>query len=125
MNSVNLIGRPTRDPDVRYTKGKDSIAIANVSLAVDNPFSKEDKADFVRVVAFGKTAEFMEKHVYKGKGRGITGRIQTGSYQHDDGYTVYTTDIVVSNVYFADGLSEQDDTSKRGTSKQGNAKSRR
>lgn len=110
MNNVNLIGRTTADVEVRYSG---DIAIANVSLAVENPFGKteESAVDFIRTVAFGKTAEFMEKYITKGVRIGVTGRIQTGSYVNKDGQTVYTTDVVVSNVYFADAKKE-DDTKK-------------
>lgn len=107
MNVVNLIGRPTRNPEIRYSgKGKEQTAVANFSLAVDNPFrkDKDNNADFIRIVAFGKTAEFIEKYVEQGVRIGLTGRIQTGSYEHEDGYTVYTTDIVASNIFFADGI---------------------
>ena len=110
MNSVNLIGRPTRDPEVRYSSnGKDSTAIANVTLAVDNPFGKTDESavDFIRLIAFGKTAEFIEKYITQGVRIGVTGRIQTGNYTNKEGFTVYTTDVVVSNVYFADSKKEQ------------------
>lgn len=107
MNNVNLIGRPTTDILMSYSG---DTAIVNVTLAVDNPFGKteESSADFIRLVAFGKTAEFMEKYISKGVRIGVTGRIQTGNYTHKDGYTVYTTDVVVSNVYFADSKKEQE-----------------
>lgn len=127
MNITTLIGRPTTNPEIRYSQGKDSIAISTFTLAVDNPF-KEDSADFIRIKAFGKTAEFADKYIQKGVRIGLQGRIQTGSYEHEDGYTVFTTDIVANNFYFADGKKEDGNNykdNKRGNSKQGNAKSRR
>lgn len=104
MNNVSLLGRATADVELSYTTGKNVIAVAHVTLAVDNPFS--DNTDFIRLTAFGKTAEFMEKYIEKGKRVAVTGRIQTGSYEHKDGYTVYTTEVVVNQVYFADGKSD-------------------
>lgn len=126
MNNVNLIGRTTSDIEVRYSQGKNAVAIANVSIAVENPFGKTDESsvDFIRLVAFGKTAEFMEKYIDKGTRIGVTGRIQTGSYEHKDGYTVYTTDVVVSNVYFADSKKEQEEQPK-GKSKHSKPSTRR
>lgn len=102
MNSVNLTGRLTRDPEVRYTDGGTSIA--RFSVAVDRKFTQENgpKADFPNCVAFGKTAEFIEKRFAKGMKIEITGRIQTGSYKNQDGNTVYTTDVVAEQVGFAE-----------------------
>ena len=104
MNKVILIGRPTGDPEVRYTG--DSMAIARYTLAVDRRFKRdgEPEADFIKCVAFGKQGEFAEKHVKKGVRIAISGRIQTGSYEKD-GQKVYTTDIVVEEHDFADGKS--------------------
>ena len=111
MNNVNLIGRTTADVEIRDAG---QTVVANVSIAVENPFGKteESAVDFIRLVAFGKTAEFMEKYITKGVRIGVTGRIQTGSYVNKDGQTVYTTDVVVSNVYFADAKKEQEETKK-------------
>lgn len=105
MNSVNLVGRLTRDPEVRYTDG--GLSIARFALAVDRRFKKEGQpdADFPTCVAFGKTAEFVEKYFTKGQRMGLTGRIQTGSYTKDDGTKVYTTDVVVENVEFVESKS--------------------
>ena len=97
MNSVNLIGRLTKDMDMRQSK--DGMAIATVTLAVDR---MNDDADFIRCKAFGKRAETMAKFLGKGKRVGITGRIQTGSYDDKDGKTVYTTDVIVDNFTFCD-----------------------
>lgn len=105
MNSVNLTGRLTRDPDIRYTDGGTSIA--RFSIAVDRKFTNENgpKADFPNIIAFGKTAEFIEKWFAKGMKIEITGRIQTGSYTNQDGAKVYTTDVVAENVGFGESKS--------------------
>jgi len=105
MNSVNLVGRLTRDPEVRYTDG--GLSIARFTLAVDRRFKKEGQpeADFPSCVAFGKTAEFIEKYFTKGQRMGLTGRIQTGSYEKEDGTKVYTTDVVAETVEFVESKS--------------------
>lgn len=105
MNSVSLIGRFTRDPDVRY---KDDLAIARFSLAVARPAmkGKEATSDFPSCIAFGKTAEMIEKYLGKGRLVGITGRIQTGNYTDKDGKKVYTTDIVCEHIEFLDKKPE-------------------
>ena len=102
MNSVQLVGRFTRDPEVRYTDGGSSIA--RFSLAVDRKFKQEggDSADFINCVAFGKTAEFIERYFRKGQRIGLNGRIQTGSYTNQDGNKVYTTDVIAENVEFVE-----------------------
>lgn len=102
MNTVNLVGRLTRDPEVRYTDGGSSIA--RFSLAVDRRFKKDRQpdADFPNCVAFGKTAEFIEKYFRQGQRMGAVGRIQTGSYTNKDGIKVYTTDVIVENVEFVE-----------------------
>lgn len=102
MNNVVLVGRLTRDPDVRYTDG--GLTIARFSLAVDRRFKKDDgpTADFPNIVAFGKTAEFIEKYFHKGMKIGLQGRIQTGSYENQEGTKVYTTDVVAENCEFVE-----------------------
>lgn len=102
MNSVQLIGRLTRDPEVRYTDS--GASIARFSLAVDRRFKQENgaDADFINIVAFGKTAEFIEKYFHKGMKIALNGRIQTGSYTDKDGKKVYTTDVVAENVEFCE-----------------------
>ena len=102
MNSVQLIGRLTRDPEIRYTDG--GASIARFSLAVDRRFKQENgaDADFLNIVAFGKTAEFIEKYFHKGMKIALNGRIQTGSYTDKDGKKVYTTDVVAENVEFCE-----------------------
>lgn len=105
MNKVELIGRFTADPTVRYTQGQDSMAIARFTLAVDRRGKKQDgrqNADFITCTAFGKTAEHIEKYWHKGMKAGITGRIQTGSYVNKDGVKVYTTDVVVEEIEFVE-----------------------
>lgn len=102
MNSVQLTGRLTRDPEVRYTDG--GLSIARFTLAVNRRFKQEGSpdADFIRCVAFGKTAEFIEKYFSQGRKMDLNGRIQTGSYTNQEGQKVYTTDIVVENVEFGE-----------------------
>lgn len=105
MNKVILMGRITRDAEIRYTQGEKSTAIARFSLAVDRRFKKdndEQNTDFIRCIAFGKIAEFLEKFGRKGTKFVVDGRIQTGSYNNKDGQKVYTTDVVVENIEFAE-----------------------
>lgn len=104
MNKVILIGRLTRDPDFRSTANSSH---ASFSVAVDRKYKQDGQpdADFPRVVAWGKTAEFINKYFSKGMRIGIEGRIQTGSYQNQNGDTVYTTDVVVEAVEFVESKS--------------------
>ena len=105
MNKVILMGRLTRDPEVRYTQGDNAMAIARYSLAVDRRFKKdgdEQTADFINCIAFGKAGEFAEKYFRKGTKIAVVGRIQTGSYTNKDGQKVYTTDVVVEEQEFAE-----------------------
>lgn len=102
MNNVSLIGRLTAEPEIRYSK--DDLTIANFTLAVDRIGS--DEADFIRCVAFGKSAEFVDDYFSKGLRVGVSGRIQTGRYEDKDGVTRYTTDIIVERLDFADGKKE-------------------
>lgn len=119
MNSTQLIGRVCRDIEVRYSQnGNDSTAIARFTVAVDRRFKKEggDTADFISCVAFGKTAEFLEKYFKKGMRIALNGRIQTGSYTNKDGVKIYTTDVIAENVEFCeskkDGEEKRDDIPK-------------
>ena len=108
MNKVILIGRLTRDPEVRYTQGENSTATARFSVAVNRKFKNAEgnyEADFINCVSFSKTAEFVEKFFHKGDMIALTGRIQTGSYTNKDGVKVNTTDVVVEEVEFAGGKS--------------------
>lgn len=104
MNKVILMGRLTRDPEVRYAQNENSTAVARYSLAVDRRFKREGEqdADFIGCVAFGRAAEFAEKWLHKGSKIVITGRIQTGSYTNRDGQRVYTTDVVIEEQEFAE-----------------------
>ena len=104
MNKVILMGRLTRDPEVRYTQGDNAMAIARYSLAVDRRFKRdgEPDADFINCVAFGKAGEFAEKYLKKGTKIAVVGRIQTGSYTNKEGQKVYTTDVVVEEQEFAE-----------------------
>ncbi len=101
MNSVVLIGRITRDPEVRYTSGTQT-AVCTFTVAIDRPVKKDEKkqADFPRVICFGKQAENCERFLAKGRLVGVQGRLQTGSYTNKDGATVYTTDVVADRVEF-------------------------
>lgn len=105
MNKVILMGRLTRDPEVRYSAGESSTAVARYTLAVDRRFRRDGSdqtADFIGCVAFGRQAEFAEKYFRQGIKIAITGRIQTGSYTNRDGQKVYTTDVVVEEQEFAE-----------------------
>ena len=108
MNKVILMGRLTRDPEVRYSPGENSIAVARYTLAVDRRFRRdgEASADFIGCVAFGKAGEFAEKYFRQGMKVLVTGRIQTGSYTNRDGQKVYTTDIVVEDQEFAESKKD-------------------
>ena len=107
MNSVQLVGRLTRDPEMRYTDGGSTIA--RFSLAVDRRYKSENgpTADFPNCVAFGRTAEFIEKYFRKGMRMGCQGRIQTGSYTNNDGQKVYTTDVAVESCEFVESKASQ------------------
>ena len=107
MNKVILMGRLTRDPEVRYGAGENSTAVARYTIAVDRRFKRdgEQSADFIGCVAFGRNAEFAEKYLRQGTKIVLTGRIQTGSYTNRDGQKVYTTDIVVEEQEFAESKS--------------------
>ncbi|MGN0416098.1 MAG: single-stranded DNA-binding protein [Agathobacter sp.] len=109
MNKVILMGRLTRDAEIRYSQGENATAIARFTLAVDRRFSRsnraageEQTADFINCVAFSKTAEFMERFGRKGTKFVLEGRIQTGSYTNKDGQRVYTTEVIAENVEFAE-----------------------
>ena len=111
MNKVILLGRLTRDPEVRYSQGENATCIARFTLAVDRRYKKEgdqQTADFISCVAFGKNGEFFEKYGRKGTKFAITGRIQTGSYTNKDGVKVYTTDVVVEEQEFAESKGSGD-----------------
>lgn len=104
MNKVELIGRLTKDPDVKYSQGQKQMAIARYTLAVERRFKRDgdQNADFINCVALGKNGEFAEKYLKKGMKIAITGHIQTGSYTNRDGQKVYTTDVVVEEHEFCE-----------------------
>ena len=124
MNTVILIGRLTKDPEIRVISQSET-TVANFTLAVDRPMAKEKTADFIRIVCFGKTAELCERFLTKGRQAAVHGRIQTGSYKTQSGETRYTTEVVAERVEFLgskgdsstkeadssipDGFSELDD----------------
>ncbi len=108
MNKVILMGRLTREPDIRYSQGENSMAIARYTLAVDRRVrgqNGEQAADFISCVAFGKAAEFVEKFLHQGTKILVTGRIQTGSYTNRDGQRIYTTDVIIEEQEFAESKS--------------------
>ena len=108
MNKVILMGRATRDPEIRYTAGEDSKCVAKTALAVDRKVKNgEQTADFINLTAFGKTGEFFEKFVKKGKKLVVEGHIQTGSYTNKDGVKIYTTDVIVESVEFAESKASE------------------
>lgn len=105
MNKVILLGRLTRDPEVRYAQGNEPMAVARYSLAVDRQGKKDENkqnADFISCVAFGKRGEFAEKYLHKGTKIAVCGRLQTGSYTAQDGTKRYTTDVVVDEHSFCE-----------------------
>ena len=104
MNKVILMGRLTRDPEVRYSQGENATAIARYTIAVDRRYKRdgEPTADYIGCVAFGKLGEFAEKYLKQGTKIVATGRIQTGSYTNRDGQKVYTTDVVIEEQEFAE-----------------------
>ena len=116
MNLVCIIGRTVRDPEIRYTQGEKSMAIARFTIAVDRRFKKEGEpdADFISCVAFGKTAEFFEKYIKKGVKIAIQGRSQTGNYTNKDGQKVYTTDVIVDQVEFSESKKVENNASDGG-----------
>ena len=105
------MGRLVRDPEIRYSQGENSLAVARYTLAVDrrgrrNQNDGQPTADFIRCVSFGQRAEFAEKYMHQGMRMLVSGSIQTGSYQNKDGQTVYTTDIIVDDQEFADSKGQ-------------------
>ena len=120
MNKVILMGRLTRDPEVRYSQGERSMAIARYTLAVDRRGRRSQDgdqgqtADFINIVAFDRAGEFAERYFRQGMRVLVTGRIQTGSYVNKDGQRVYTTDIIVEDQEFADSKGQGSDNSTFG-----------
>lgn len=113
------MGRLTRDPDIRYTSGENSMAVARYTLAIDRAIKKqgEQSADFINCVAFSKAAEFAEKYFRQGMRVLVSGRIQTGNYTNKEGQKVYTTEVILDSQEFAD--SKEESANSKGTSNQG------
>ena len=111
MNNVVLIGRLTRDPEMKYTTGQSQMAVTTFTLAIDRPVKQgqEKQTDFIRITAFGRMAENCDRYLAKGRRAAVQGRIQTGSYTNKDGKTVYTTDVVANNVEFLGGGQGRND----------------
>ena len=109
MNKVILMGRLTKDPEVRYSQGENATAVARYTLAVDRQFKRDgdQSADFINCIAFGKRGEFAEKYLRKGTKIAVVGRIQTGSYTNKDGQKVYTTDVIVDEHEFVESKASQ------------------
>lgn len=118
MNKSQLIGRLTRDPELRYTNNQKAYATFN--LAVNRKFAKdgEQQADFINIVAWGKTAEFCKKYFKKGQQIGLSGRIQTRNYENKDGNKVYITEVIAEEVYFADNNNTNNNTNKTNNNEQ-------
>jgi len=116
MNKVVIIGRLTKDPELKYTPGNGT-AVTTINLAVDRRFSKDEKkeADLIPVVIWGKSAEATAQHMRKGLLMGIAGRIQTRSYEHKDGYKVYVTEVVAEEVQFLQWAKDSDTSSSSGS----------
>lgn len=111
MNKVNLIGRLTADPEVRYTQGDQPMCIASYRLAVERKGKKvegQQNADFISIKAFGKGGEFAEKYLHKGMKVAVSGHIQTGSYTNRDGQKVYTTDVIADEQEFCESKAAND-----------------
>lgn len=118
MNKVILMGRLTRDPEVRYSAGENAMAIARYTLAVDRRHRREGEAeaDFISCVAFDKRAEFAEKYLQKGTKIVISGRLTTGKYTNKDGQTVYTTDVIIEECEFAESKIANERSRQAGNS---------
>lgn len=116
MNKAFLMGRLTRDPEIRYSNGPEQTAVARFTLAVDRRGQRQgnqQSTDFIPCVTFGKRAEFMEKYTHKGTKVVVEGQIQTGSYTNREGRKVYTTEIIVSDVEFAESKAAADEHQNR------------
>ena len=116
MNKVILMGRLTRDPEVRYSQDENATAVARYTVAVDRRFKRdgEPTADFIRCLVFGRSAEFAEQYFRQGMRVSISGRIQTGSYTNKDGVKVYTTEVIVEEQEFAESRTEQERNKAQG-----------
>lgn len=116
MNSVSLVGRLTKDPELKTTQS--GLSVCRFTVAVDRPYSK-DQTDFINCIAWRKTAEFITSYFSKGQRIALTGSIQTGSYTDKDGKTVYTTDINVNNVEFCESRKKSDSDSNNSVEAEG------
>lgn len=119
MNKTILMGRLTRDPEIRYSSGDEPTAIARYTLAVDRRFKRQgddQSADFINCVVFGRGAEFAEKYLHQGIKIVVTGRIQTGSYTNKDGHKVYTTEVVIEEQEFAESKAAQNGNTQSSSS---------
>lgn len=114
MNKVQLMGRLTRDPDVRYSEGNEPLAVARYTLAVDKRYKRqgESSADYISCVAFGKSAQFIEKHVKKGQRIVVCGRLQTRSWEDNNNNKHYVTEVIAEEHYFADNLKNREAAQK-------------
>lgn len=121
MNKIILIGRLTKDPEIRYSQGETSTAVARFSVAVDRRKAADGSqgADFPSCVAFGRTAEFIEKYFSKGNKIAIVGHLQTGSYTNNNGVKVYTTDVVADEVEFVESKGSSEATPAPATDESG------
>lgn len=121
MNKVVLVGRLTRDPEIRYANNEKNTCTARFSLAINRKFKTNGQyeADFPNCVAMGKTAEFVEKYFHKGDMIALDGRIQTGSYTNKDGNKVYTTDVFAENVEFAQSKNDSSNSNNSKPSSDG------
>jgi single-strand DNA-binding protein len=120
MNKVQIVGRLTRDPEVRYSTGENATAVARFSVAVNRRNKNAEgqyEADFINCVAFGKSGEFIEKYFRKGMAIGVAGRIQTGSYTNKEGVKVYTTEVVVEEAEFVESKNSSGDGGHQPTSR--------
>lgn len=124
MNKVILMGRLTRDPEVRYYQGENATAIARFTLAVDRRIKRDNEAsvDYINCVSFGRSAEFAEKYFHKGTKIVIAGRIQTGNYTNKDGQKVYTTDIVIEEQDFAESKAASQQNNSGNTKNTSNSR---
>ena len=116
MNKAILVGRLTRDPEVRYSQDENATAVARYTVAVDRRFKRdgEPTADFIRCLLLGRSAEFAEQYFRQGMRVSISGRIQTGSYTNKDGVKVYTTEVIVEEQEFAESRTEQERNKAQG-----------
>ena len=121
MNNVVLMGRLTRNPDIRYSQAAEPLAIARYTLAVDRRMKREGEqsADFISCIAFGKAAEFAEKYLRQGIKICVKGRIQTGSYTNKVGVKVYTTDVIIESQEFAESKQNSEEQRERPAQTQG------